>query len=95
MPEKSPYLTIRHESDYLIAEYNGERIPFLTRDVTTLPLANTTVEEFSHYFLNKLLDHPDFDGEGIVALTVKVSSSPGQLGCAEWVIADGLEGKHS
>ncbi|MDZ7684696.1 MAG: 6-carboxytetrahydropterin synthase [Gammaproteobacteria bacterium] len=47
LPERSPYLAIDHDGDYVVAVFNGERIPFLPRDVMTLPIANTTVEEFS------------------------------------------------
>ncbi|MAU92321.1 MAG: 6-pyruvoyl tetrahydropterin synthase, partial [Gammaproteobacteria bacterium TMED182] len=55
LPALSPHLNILEEDDYTIAVFNGERIPFLPRDVLILPIANTTVEEFSHYFLNKIL----------------------------------------
>jgi len=84
LPEKSPYLTIEAREDYVVARFNGERIPFLPRDVKTLPIANTTVEEFSHYFLDRLRNHPEIEDRGILALTVRVSSSPGQRGIACW-----------
>ena len=84
MPTQSPYLGIEEDGDYTICVFNGERIPFLPRDILLLPIANTTVEEFSHYFLQQILDLPDFDGRGITAITVKVSSSPGQYGSADW-----------
>ena len=58
LPALSPHLKILEEDDYTIAVFNGERIPFLPRDVLILPIANTTVEEFSHYFLNKILIYP-------------------------------------
>ena len=84
LPAHSPHLQISEEEAYLVALYNGERIPFLLRDVTVLPIANATVEEFSHYFLNKLIDHPNLQERGIRAIAVKISSSPGQYGVAEW-----------
>ena len=84
LPGKSPHLSISEEQDYVVACFNGERIPFLRRDVSILPIANTTVEEFSHYFLNKLVAHTELQGKGIEAYTVKISSSPGQYGVAEW-----------
>ena len=84
LPEGSPYLTIEKEGGYTIAVFNGERIPFLERDVTVLPIANVTVEELSHYFLGRLLTHPELQSRGIIHLAVKVSSSPGQLAVATW-----------
>ena len=84
LPEQSPYLAIQREEEYVIALFNGERIPFLPRDVLTLPIANTTVEEFSRYFLEKIRALPTFEGFGVSRLRVKVASSPGQWGIAEW-----------
>jgi len=85
LPETSPYLTIVREEDYLFAEYGDERIPFLYRDVVTLPIANASVEELSHYFLDRILNHPDIVKEDIRDMTIKISSSPGQNGSASWV----------
>ena len=85
LPETSPYLTIVREDDYLFAEYSDERIPFLYRDVVTLPIANASVEELSHYFLDRILNHPDIVKEDIRDMTIKISSSPGQNGSASWV----------
>lgn len=84
LPEKSPWLQIEKENGFTVALFNGERIPFLDRDVTVLPIANVTVEELSHYFLERLLRHPELQNRGIIQLAVKVSSSPGQLAVANW-----------
>jgi 6-pyruvoyltetrahydropterin/6-carboxytetrahydropterin synthase len=84
LPGHSPYLQLTNDDGYTIAHFNGERIPFLPRDVTILPIANTTVEEFSHYFLEKLRHDKLIQQNAIVALSVKVSSSPGQYGIADW-----------
>ncbi|MFT7133678.1 MAG: 6-pyruvoyltetrahydropterin/6-carboxytetrahydropterin synthase [Cyclobacteriaceae bacterium] len=84
LPGHSPYLQLSNDDGYIIAHFNGERIPFLPRDVTVLPIANTTVEEFSHYFLEKLKNDTLIQQNAIVALSVKVSSSPGQYGIADW-----------
>jgi 6-pyruvoyltetrahydropterin/6-carboxytetrahydropterin synthase len=84
LPRNSPHLKISEEDNYIVAIFNGERIPFLHRDVCVLPIANTTVEEFSHYFLDKLVAHEELQDKGIGAYTVKISSSPGQYGVAEW-----------
>lgn len=84
LPEKSPWMTIEKEGGYTIAIFDGERMPFLERDVTVLPIANVTVEELSHYFLERLLTHPELQNRDIAELSVKVSSSPGQLAVATW-----------
>ena len=84
LPAHSPFLSITEDAGYTIAVFNGERIPFLQRDVLVLPVANTTVEEFSHYFLEKILQLPEIMVHGVTEITVKVSSSPGQDGCAQW-----------
>lgn len=84
LPSNSPHLDIESGDEYVTAIFNGERMPFLTRDVTVLPLANVTVEELSHYFLGRLLEHPQLQDRGITELSVKISSSPGQCGVATW-----------
>ena len=84
LPGNSPYLTLTASDGYTIAILNNERLPFLPRDVTVIPIANTTVEEFSNYFLRKLRNHSLIKDNPIVALSVKVSSSPGQYGIADW-----------
>jgi 6-pyruvoyltetrahydropterin/6-carboxytetrahydropterin synthase len=86
LPENSPYLDLEEDGEYTIAIFNNERLPFLKRDVTTLPIANTTVEEFSNLILHRLLEDAEFEGRGITEMTVKVSSSPGQTGCSSWAL---------
>lgn len=85
LPETSPFLKLVEESDYLIAEYHNERIPFLYRDVVTLPIANASVEELSHYFLVRLLNHEEIAEQDLREMTVRISSSPGQYGSATWI----------
>ena len=84
LPEKSPYLSVSIEEGYMVARFNGESMPFLARDVITLPIANTTVEEFSQYFLAKLLNDIELTGRDIEKMVVTVASSPGQSGSADW-----------
>ena len=76
------------EPEYLIAEYHDERIPFLYRDVITLPIANASVEELSHYFLDRLINDKDIAMQDIRDMTVLISSSPGQNGAAYWSKGD-------
>jgi 6-pyruvoyltetrahydropterin/6-carboxytetrahydropterin synthase len=84
LPEKSPYLSVERDGDYIVGVYGNERIPFLPRDVITLPISNASVEELCHYLLERMLVHPDITNEDIREMTVKVSSSPGQNGSASW-----------
>ena len=44
LPSDSPYLDIEEDNDYVYALFNSERLPFLKRDVTVLPISNVTVE---------------------------------------------------
>lgn len=84
LPENSPYLDLTTEGPYVIAIYGDERIPFLPRDVVTLPIANASVEELAHYILKRVLEHPDITRQDIRDMTIRVSSSPGQNGSATW-----------
>ena len=84
LPELSPHLSLGTDGDYIIATYHNEKIPFLPRDVLTLPIANASVEELSHYLLERMLEEPDIAGQDIREMTIRVSSSPGQDGAAIW-----------
>ena len=84
LPTKSPHLSVAEKDDCVIATFDGAAMSFMKRDVTLLPIRNTTVEEFSWYFLNKIRDHHEIVDKGVAELTVKVSSSPGQCGTAFW-----------
>ena len=84
LPAHSPHLRLEKDGEYTIAIFNSERLPFLERDLTILPIANTTVEEISNYLLGLMVNHPSFNNRGIIEMTVKVSSSPGQTGCSVW-----------
>lgn len=84
LPEKSPYFQLERDGDYIVGVYGDERIPFLPRDVITLPISNASVEELCHYLLERTLAHPDITKEDIREMTIKVSSSPGQNGSASW-----------
>ena len=90
LPEGSPHLALEEEGDYLVAVYGKERLPFLKRDVTTLPIANTTVEEFSRYLLERLCADGRLTDKGVREITVRVSSSPGQRGsCTRSLAGEG------
>ena len=87
LPLKSPYLRIEESDEYIYGFFNGEKekIPFLKRDVKLLPVRNITVEELSHWFMQKLLVHVEENQEHLIhTIEVKILSSPGQSGSCFW-----------
>lgn len=84
LPALSAYLAIGSRDGYVSATFDGETLLFLPRDVLVLEVANTTVEEFSRYFLDRLVAHPALINRGVREVAVKVSSSPGQRGVSTW-----------
>ena len=55
---------------------------FLRSDTQVLPIRNATVEEFSRYLLQRLLQ--DCASDDLREIELCVSSGPGQKGCATW-----------
>jgi 6-pyruvoyltetrahydropterin/6-carboxytetrahydropterin synthase len=85
LPTKSPYLKIDIDGNYLFASFDGQRIPFLRKDVLLLPIVNATLEEFSRLILERLTADADaLASRKIAAITVKVASGPGQSCSATW-----------
>ncbi len=84
LPERSPYLRLTEEKGYLVAEFAEERIPFLPRDVRTLPVRNITVEELAPLLLERLGSDPEISGLKLRRIEVRVSSGPGQWAAATW-----------
>lgn len=85
LPEHSPYLEIEEEDEYYLVRYGDESMSFLVSDTLILPISNTTVEEFARYLLERLLEDNDWiDEEDCAAVTVTVSSGPGQRASADW-----------
>jgi 6-pyruvoyltetrahydropterin/6-carboxytetrahydropterin synthase len=82
LPERSPFLTLSEADGYLIASFANERMPFLPRDVITLPVANITVEELAPWFLEALLEEPAIADLNLPRVEVSVSSGPGQWASA-------------
>jgi len=81
---ESPYQTIITEGDQLFVHFNNEKIPFLKKDVTLLPVTNITVEELSRWFIQQLIVDSEIETYKIRKIVIKVFSAPGQAGCAEW-----------
>ena len=78
----SPYQTIETLDDRYRVIFAGEVMEFLRCDTQVLPIRNATVEEFSHYLLQKLVQRSE--GEDIRELQLCEASGPGQKGCASW-----------
>ena len=73
LPAHSRYLKLEEDGDYCIAHFNHKKIPFLKEDIIILPLTNITIEELSHWFLQKILeDQQEIEGHGIRGLTVRL-----------------------
>ncbi|MDP6376100.1 MAG: 6-carboxytetrahydropterin synthase [Pseudomonadales bacterium] len=80
----SPHLRIEHDGDYIVALFAGERIPFLSRDVTLLALANITVEQLAAWFVQQLHENDALTSVPITHAEIRVSSGPGQWASANW-----------
>lgn len=89
LPTQSPFLKLEEDGDYLLAHFNHKKLPFLREDVITLPLTNITIEELSHWFLQKILgDSDEIKQHNIHGITVKVFNGPGQSAGATWEHTD-------
>lgn len=85
LPGHSPYLKIEDNGDYIAAEFNHKKIPFLKEDVKILPISNVTIEELSNWFLQQVTGNEhELAQHGIHAITIKVFNGPGQSGGASW-----------
>lgn len=85
LPSESPYLKLEDGNDYWIAHFNQQKLPFLKEDVIILPLSNITIEELSHWFLQRILDEKqEIQDHGIQGIKVDVYNGPGQSGGASW-----------
>ncbi len=81
----SPYQQIHEEGEFYRVSFADEQMLFLRSDTIVLPLRNATVEEFSRYLLQRLLELSA--GEDLREVELCVASGPGQKGCAIWTLA--------
>ena len=85
LPRDSKFLKIEEDEKYVYAEFDGDKLPFLKRDVLILPIENATLEEFSYLMLEKLVSDPNELREfQLKEISVKVFSGPGQCASAIW-----------
>jgi len=79
----SLYQSIEQEGENYLVRFAQDEMRFLCSDTLILPIANATVEEFSHYLLGRLLKISQ--GDDLREVEVCVASGPGQKGCALWI----------
>jgi 6-pyruvoyltetrahydropterin/6-carboxytetrahydropterin synthase len=79
---QSPHQTIEEHGDNYRVRFAADEMLFLKTDTQVLPIRNATVEEFSHYLLQQLLQ--ESTGEDLREVELCVASGPGQKGCAVW-----------
>ena len=79
---ESPYQEIEEADACFRVSFADEQMLFLQSDTQVLPIRNATVEEFSHYLLQRLLH--DSAGDDLREIELCVASGPGQKGCASW-----------
>lgn len=87
IPELSSFLRITKSEDgsKIIVKHNSDVLNFLSKDVKLLPISNTTIEEFSRYFVEELCKNKDLLNKCKVnELEIKVSSGAGQWGAHKW-----------
>jgi len=84
LPGKSPWLSIEETDDMTFALFNGERIPFLPRDVTILPVRNITVEELAAWAIQRVLAAPKLNDLPITKMLVRVASGNDQWARSNW-----------
>lgn len=84
LPDRSPHLRVEKNDGNVVARFGDEEIPFLARDVLVLPIRNVTIEELAGYLSRQLTGDPDIAALPIQALTLRVSSGPGQWAACRW-----------
>ena len=90
LPGNSPWLTVERQagqdgqSDMVLALFNGEKIPFLARDVTVLPLRNITVEELAGWMLQRIVNTPEVKNLPLTKMLVRVASGNDQWARSNW-----------
>jgi len=87
LPERSPYLSLKKEQDYIVATFNGKKIPFLHEDVVLLPISNVTLEELSQWFVSQVLESDVVKVHPIAALEIRVFNGLEQSALACWTRA--------
>lgn len=82
LPDQSPYQTLEDAGDCYRVAFANDTMQFLKSDTRVLPIVNATVEEFSRYLLDRVIDASR--GEDLREVQICVASGPGQKGCSTW-----------
>lgn len=78
----SRFQRIEEDGQYYRVNFAEDEMLFLKADTLVLPIRNATVEEFSHYLLQQLIE--DSGVEDLREVELCVASGPGQKGCSIW-----------
>lgn len=74
---QSPYLVITEDENYIYAEFNHKKIPFLKDDALIMPLPNITLETLADWFVKQVLADQEFmQTHAISSVKVKVFNGP-------------------
>ena len=85
LPTLSPYVSIRHEEDYVCVDFADETLKFLHRDIKEIDVRNVTVEELANWFIANLISTPEFQSLSINRFELSVSSGPSESATAVWM----------
>ena len=84
LPSQSKHLKITEQDCSYLVIFNQEKLSFLKKDATLVPLTNITVEELSSWFVEKIIeDKALLDEHKIQSIVVKEFSGPGQAVSAQ------------
>lgn len=87
LPLHNKHLKIQEDAHHYLVQFADERLTFLKRDATLLPITNTTLEELSYWFLSHLIsDQAELEQHQMIEIQIKVFNGPGQSGSATWKI---------
>ena len=78
----SPHQSIEESGACYRVRFAEDEMLFLCSDTLVLPIRNATVEEFSRYLLDKLVQLSY--GDDLREIDLCVASGPGQKACSSW-----------
>lgn len=85
LPQISPYLQIEETGDHYKVIFDNKYMLLLKEDVILLNLANITIEELSHWFIDQLKKEQGFLQEyKIHEMMVKVFNGPEHSAKTKW-----------
>lgn len=81
----SKHLSISSNDTHYIIGFDQDTLHIPLADVIVLPVRNVSIEELSHYLLQKVIDsHLLETSTGIKSVEIKVSSGPNQWASSHW-----------